>query len=285
MSIGRYERPLTIEAAVELLSNEKGTAEVLAGGSDLIAAIRTGYSVDLLVDIKKLPGISGIRWEPDGTLFIGACTSVQSIAADPSIRQRYPVLSIAAGNLGSYQVRCRATIAGNLGNASPCADNAPALLVLGARVHVATASGQVDTPLDGFILNVKKTALQRGDIIVRISIPPNPPNLRSGFLKIKRTCGHDMALVNAAAAYDPDSREFRLAIGSAACTPVLIHGLEGICPPGATAAKVGDRLAERAIAAIQPIDDVRATAEYRRDMTALLCRRLAAALIDNGCGQ
>lgn len=283
MGIKRYECPRTVEAAVQLLTGQDGETSVLAGGTDLLADVRAGREAGLVVDIKRIPELKEIRWEPDGTLVLGACVSVQQIAEDARIRERYPGLATAAGNLGSYQVRCRATIAGNLGNASPCADNPPALLVLNAKVCVVSAQGRREVPLDGFIRDVKKTALKRGEIITAIVIPPQPAGLRTAFFKVKRVRGHDMALVNAAGALDPSKREFRLAIGSAACTPVLVRGLEGICPPGAGADEVGERLAAKAIAAISPIDDVRASAEYRRDMTALLCKRLARALLgENG---
>ncbi|MCX7018490.1 MAG: FAD binding domain-containing protein [bacterium] len=280
MSIRRYERPLTVKAAVDFLINEEGCATVLAGGTDLIADVRAGREAGLVVDIKHIPELNEIRWEKDGALILGSCVIVQRIAGDAAIRGRYRALSDAAENLGSYQVRCRATIAGNLGNASPCADNAPALLVLNAQVRVASPQGCRETALNGFIRDVKQTVLKRGEIITALIIPPRPPRLRSAFYKIKRVRGHDMALVNAAGAYDPDNREFSLAIGSAACTPVLVRGLEGICPPGSAADAVGDRLAERALADISPIDDVRASAQYRRDMTALLCRRLARTLME-----
>ena len=281
MGIRRYERPATADAATALLNSEPGSAVVLAGGTDLLADLRAGRDIDLVVDIKGIPDLSTIRWEPDGTLTIGACVAVQQVADDPRIAERYPALTTAAGQLGSYQIRSRATIAGNLGNASPCADNAPALLVLNALVRLATSQGPKQVPLDGFIWDVKKTALQRGEIITALLVPPQPAGLRSAFLKIKRIRGHDLALVNAAAAFDPATREFRLAIGSAACTPVLVRGLEGICPVGAAADEVGKRLADKALAAICPIDDVRASAEYRRDMTGLLCRRLARILLQD----
>lgn len=281
MTVQRYERPLTTEAAVDLLSTTSGTAAVLAGGTDLVADIRLGRNVDLLVDIKKIPEMSYFGWTPDGALVIGACVTVQQVAENAAVRQRYPVLASAAEHLGSYQVRCRATIAGNLGNASPCADVAPALLVLQARVRIASRDGRREVPLHGFIRNVKQTALAQGEIITAVVVPSQPASLHSAFQKIKRIRGHDLALVNAAGAFDSATRELRLAIGSAACTPVLVEDLDGICPPGAGADEVGEHLAEKALAAIRPIDDVRASAEYRNDMTALLCRRLAHALMSS----
>ena len=279
MGISRFESPATIEAAIALLRGSTQSSAILGGGTDLIADVRAGRQVDLVVDIKKIVSLKSLSWEADGTLVIGACVPVQRVSEDEQIRKRYPALSTAAGNVGSLQVRCRATIAGNLGNASPCADNAPALLVLNAKVRIVSKDGPREVALDGFIRDVKKTALKRDEIIAAVIIPPQPAGLRSAFLKIKRVRGHDLALVNAAGAYDPASGEFRLAIGSAACTPILVRGIEAISPTDCPD-DVGERLAERALASISPIDDVRASAEYRRDMTALLSRRLARLLLN-----
>ncbi len=279
MSLMRYERPKTIEEACALLSGGVGSTAVLAGGTDLVADLRGGRFVDTVVDIKRIPELHEIRWSPQGVLEIGSCALLQQVAEDARIAKRYPALAQAAGGVGSHQVRCRATIAGNLANASPCADTAPALLVFQARVRLAGARGHIEAAFHGFIRDCKKTALEPGEIITAVVIPSAPAGLRSAFLKVRRIRGHDLALVNAAAAFDPDTREFRLAVGSVAPTPLLISGLEGVCPSGATAEEVGEALAERALEQIRPIDDVRASAEYRRDMTALLCRRLARTLL------
>ena len=279
MSLKRYERAKTVEEACRLLAAGEGTVAVLAGGTDILADLRGGRPVDAVVDIKAIPELREIRWSSNGELVIGSCVTMRRVAEDPRIAERYPALAIAAGRMASFQVRSRATIAGNLGNASPCADTAPALLVLQARVRLAGPRGRIEAAFHGFIRDCKKTALERGEIITAVVVPPGPPGLRSAFLKIKRVRGHDMALVNAAGAFDPATREFRLAIGSVAPTPLLIPGLEGVCPPGATADEVGEAVAEIALEHIHPIDDVRATAEYRRDMTALLCRRLAKSLM------
>ena len=279
MGISRYERPVTLGEACDLLTQETGNVVVLSGGTDLLADIRAGRKVDMVVDIKRIPGLTDIRWLADGTLEIGACVTMRRVSEDALIRERYPALSQAAGQVGSHQVRCRATIAGNLGNASPCADNAPPLLVFGAKLRIAGKVGSADVPLSGFMRDCKKTALERGEIITNVIVPPAPPGLRSAFLKVKRVSGHDMALINAAASFHPESREIRLAVGSAAPTPLLIGGLEGICPPGTGADEVGERMAAKALAAIRPIDDVRASAEYRRDMARVLCVRLARTLL------
>lgn len=279
MSIQRYERPTSLASACALLEDYPGQALVLAGGTDLIGDIRAGRQVDYVVDIKRIPELQAIEWTADGTLVIGSCVAMGRVAEDERIRKRYTALTLAAGGVATTQIRNRATIAGNLGNASPCADTAPPLLVLGAAMRIHSPAGVRDEPFHGFIRDCRKTALRKGDILSAIVIPPAPPGLRSAFYKIKRGFGHDMAVVSVAGAFDPASREWRLAVGSAGPTPLMIPGLEGVCPPGATPAAVGDRLAAIAVETIRPIDDVRASAEYRRDMTAMLCRRLAEQLI------
>jgi carbon-monoxide dehydrogenase medium subunit len=270
-----------VQAAVELLAGEAGKTAVLAGGTDLIVNVRYGRDIDLVVDIKRIPEANEMRWEPDGTLVVGACVPVIRVSEDPRVRELYPALVAAMDDLGSYQIRCRATLAGNIGNASPCADTPPVLLVLNARVRIASPESDSEMPLNGFFTHVKKTALKRGGLITAVVIPPQEPGTRNTFHKVKRVRGHDLALLNAAAAHAPGSTEIRLAIGSAFITPVLVEGLEDACPPGAGADEVGDRLAERALASIKPIDDVRASAEYRRDMTVALCHRIARTLLED----
>ncbi len=281
MPIQRYERPTTLDGALALLSEAAESPPVLvAGATDLAVDVRRGRDVPFVVDVKQIPELNEYNWTPDGALVMGACVTMKHIGADPRVRERYPALAAAADDVGSYQIRCRATIAGNLGNASPCADTAPPLLVLQARLRLRSRSGEREVPLETFFVHVKRTTIQPGEIITHVIIPPQPPGLRNVFLKIKRVRGHDLALVNAAGAFDPIGREIRLAVGAAAPTPILVPGLEGICPEGACPEEVGEALAERALAAISPIDDVRASAEYRRDMVATMCRRIAAILLE-----
>lgn len=281
MTLSRYERPGSIAEACALLGGRDGsdTIRVLAGGTDLIGDMRAGRHADCLVDIKRIPELHEIRREPDGTLVIGSCVTMREVAEDERIRARYPALAKAAGEVGSYQVRCRATIAGNLSNASPCADSAPVLLVLNARLRVASPRGMSESPFEGFICDCKKTVLRPDEFLTAVVVPPAPDSLRSAFYKIRRIRGHDMAVLNAAGAFDPASREVRLAIGSAAPIPLRIPGLDGACPPGTTVEDLARRLATQALTHIRPINDIRASAEYRGDMTALLCRKIAVALL------
>ena len=279
MSSFRYERPESVAQATALLAAAPGRARVLAGGTDLLVALRAGGArPELVVDVKRIPGIGDIAWTDGGDLVLGACALVEEIAADARVRAVFPALAEGAGAIGSLQIRWRATVGGNLANASPCMDTAPPLLVLDARVRVAGTGGERELPLAEFFRGVRQTALGPGEMLVAVVVPRPAAGLRSAFAKIKRVAGHDLALVNAAAAYDPGARTLRVAVGSCGTTPLLAPALEAI-EATADPAAVGARLAELALARVCPIDDVRASAEYRRDMTARLCHRLAARLL------
>jgi aerobic carbon-monoxide dehydrogenase medium subunit len=281
MTISRYSTPTSVAEACALLSEASHRTALLTGGTDMAVNLRAGREVDLMVDLKRIPELHTLEWSAEGELTIGSCVTLREICESALIQERFPALIEAAEVVGSYQIRCRATITGNLCNASPCADTTPPLLVLGARVRIVDSKGAREEPLDGFITHVKKTKLKSSEIVTAVLIPPQPTGSRNAFMRIQRLRGHDLALVNAAATFDPSSRAFTLAVGSVAPTPLLIPDLDDICPPGATPDEVGDRLAERTLPRISPIDDVRASAEYRRDMTALLCRRLARRLMSD----
>lgn len=279
MTILRYERPTSVADACGLLEKAEGSTALLTGGTDLAVGLRAGRNIDLVVDLKRIPDLAEMKWTPDGELVIGSCVTLREICEDPKVCEMYPALIEAAEVVGSYQIRCRATITGNLCNASPCADTTPPLLVLGTRLRITGSEGTREVPLHGFITHVKKTILKPNEIVTAVIIPAAQPGSRNAFLRIQRLRGHDLALVNAAAAFNPSKREIRLAVGSVAPTPLLIPDLEGVCPEGATADEVGEALVERTLLHIKPIDDVRSSAEYRRDMTALLCRRIARRLM------
>jgi len=281
----QYEKPTSVAQAAALLAGARGRAKILAGGTDLLVAMRSGLSQpELVVDVKHIPAMTEISWTDDGELVIGAAVEVGRIAEDPRIGEAFPALAEGAGAIGSLQIRCRATVGGNLANASPCMDTAPPLLVLGAQVQVASQAGERRIPLSTFFVGVKQTVLAPEEFVTTIVVPRPPAGLRSAFEKIKRVFGHDLALVNAAGAYDPGAQTLRVAIGSCGVTPVLPAALVEVGPE-ADAEKVGWRLAAAALKGISPIDDVRASAESRRDMATLLCRRLAARLLGGRTGR
>jgi len=270
-----------VSEATALLAGAGAGARILAGGTDLMIALRGGPPPTVLVDIKRIPELGTVRWTPAGDLEIGACVLVQDVAEDARIREVFTALAEGAEAIGSLQIRSRATVAGNLSNASPCMDTAPPLLVLNGRLRVVGPQGTREAPLADFFLGVKQTALAPGELATAVIVPKPAAGVRSAFDKIKRSYGHDLAIVNSAAAFDPAAGTLRVAIGSCAVRPALVPALTGVGPKS-DPKDVGERLAVLAQEHIQPIDDVRASAEYRREMTALLCRRLTARLLGAG---
>jgi CO/xanthine dehydrogenase FAD-binding subunit len=279
MSSFRYERPTSVGQATALLAEAPGRARILAGGTDLLVALRAGTArPDLVVDVKRLPGISDLTWTGDGDLVIGAAVQVQRIADDPRVRSTFPALAEGTETIGSIQIRSRATVGGNISNASPCMDSAPALLVLGATLKIAGCAGERELPLREFFVGVKKTVLAPDEIVTSIRVPRSAPGAVNGFDKIKRVYGHDLALVNAAAVYEPAAGTLVAAVGSCGITPMVagpLGGVDGKSDPD----EVGRRLGALALKAICPISDVRASAEYRSDMAAMLCLRLVRRLL------
>jgi carbon-monoxide dehydrogenase medium subunit len=277
----RYEKPERAQDACVLLAEERNRARVLAGGTDLLIDVRAEGAGDIgmIVDIKGIEGIGELRWADSGELEIGACVTMHQLQADEAVRRAYPALAEGAESVGSLQVRHRATVGGNLCNASPCMDTAPPLLALGGKLRIAAPDGSTrDVELSDFFIGVKRTDLQPGEIATAIVVPAEARELDSAFDKIKRVNGHDLALVNAAATYHRERRVLRAAVGSCGITPIPTPDLTNF-DPTRDVEEVGARLAALALEHVSPISDVRASAEYRNAMAALLCRRLVRRLL------
>src|SRR4029077_6325378 len=174
-----YERPTSLPAAVALLAEHGPDARLLAGGTDLIIRLRDGaIQPQMVVDIKRIAELDDEIREGDGGLTVGAHTTMTDIAADPRIRRDFPALAEAGAVVGSVQIRNRATLAGNICNASPAADTAPALLAYGALVNVIGPSGGRRIPLTEFFLGPGQTVLNAGELVASIELPL--PSRRTG---------------------------------------------------------------------------------------------------------
>lgn len=280
MSEIRYERPVSARDACALLADETNRARVLAGGTDLLIDVRArgDANIGMFVDIKRIPGIDELEWRPSGELVLGAAVTMRTIYEDARLAATYPALADGAETVGSIQVRTRATLGGNLANASPCMDTAPPLMVLDARLVIAKPDGtDRQTSLKEFFLGVKRTTLAPGELITRVIVPASSEKLKNGFEKIKRVNGHDLALVNAAASYDSERHVLRAVIGSCGITPIPTPDLTHVDPKDVE--EIGNRLAKLALENVAPISDVRASQEYRNAMVAHLCRRLVRRLL------
>lgn len=275
-----YVRARSVDEACRLLAESDG-ASILAGGTDLLVEIRNGLrSPKLLVDIKGIDELAQFR--TDGAEFtIGASIPLNDLVEHRAIRASLPALVDAALSIGTYQIRNRATLVGNVCNASPAADSAPVLLILDARLSVVGPSGRRTVPISELFTGVKRTCLAPDEIVTDIRIPAPTDGTRTAFLKQQRIRGHDLAVINVAGSYAVDTSTVRVAVGSCAPTPVLLEPIDASADSLEPTAHHIIELAERATS---PISDVRASSAYRLAVLPVLLRRLLDRLLDGGGG-
>jgi CO/xanthine dehydrogenase FAD-binding subunit len=269
-----YYRPGTIAEAAEILEQHGERARIIAGGTDLIAA--RPPDIECLVDVAGL-GLDYIRKEKDGVK-IGAATPLHTLESSPVLSaEPYSIVAEAAGMIATPTVRNVATIGGNLCNASPAADLPPALLVLDATVVIVGTSGTRALPLVYFFKDVNRTVLNSGELLVEIHIPPMPVDSAATFHKLRHhQSSVDIAIVNAAARVDRADvhcRGSRIAIGAVAATPIRASKAEGLLKGQLLDEKLITKTAETACEEAKPIDDIRASAGYRKRMAAVMVRR------------
>ena len=274
-----YERPGTLSEAIALLVAQGASARPLAGGTDLIIRLRDRtISAAVVVDVKRVPELkSGIRREGD-RLVIGAGSVMTDIAEDATIRTRFAALAEAALVVGSVQIRNRATLAGNICNASPAADTAPALLVYGAEVVVAGPAGTRRVPIDDWFVRSGVTTLREAELVTAIELPLVDGPVGATHVRRTRRRGHDLASVTLACAVRPGV-PVTLAYGSVGPRPWLVTDASGtLADPGSSAEArlaVLDRLLD---AAAPSPTSMRASPEYRLAMLRVLgLRALEAA--------
>lgn len=283
-----YHAPTTLAEALEVLARYGEKARLLAGGTDLFLRMeRGGWAPEAVVDLKGIAVLADIRYDPARGLSLGTLALHVDVASHPVVRERYPALAQGAGWVGGPQMRNRGTAGGNLCNASPAADTAAPLIALDARVRLVGAGGERSLPLEEFFVGPGKTALRPGEILAEVLVPPPPPRSGGDYQRRTRTA-MDIAVVGLAAALTLDGgaacREARIALASVAPTPLRAKAAEAVLRGREV---TPDRIAEAARAAAaeaRPIDDVRATAAYRRNIVEVLTRRaLANALARAGC--
>jgi len=273
-------QPTSARAAIEMIKKNGPGGYLLAGGTDLIIAIKEkGLVPRYLVDLKRIPSLSGIRESADGTVTLGALTTLREIETSPLILRNYPFLAQSAAEVGSIQIRNRATVGGNMANATPSADVAPALLALDARARIEGPRGEKTVPLEGFFVGPGKTVLTQGEILKELMIPPPAPKLRGDYIKFSPREMMDLAVVGVAivVVLDRDEqigREARIALGAVAPVPMRAKRAEVLLQGQPFSAGLADRVGEEAARECKPISDVRGSAEYRREMVRAMTKRI-----------
>ncbi len=270
-------RPETLEEALELLSELEGSRPI-AGGTDLLMSLREGdCKAKHLVDLGLVKELRCIR-EDKGTISIGSTTTVAQVVESRLINAKAPVLSEASSSLGSVQIRNLATMGGNLCNASPGADTATPLLVLGAGVEVASRKGSKSMPLSELFTGPNRTSLTLGELLTEIRFPIPPTESGASFQKLGRRKSCTLSLINAAAYLEMNGktcREARVAFGACAPTPMRALEVEGLLRGLKLDIKAVEEVSSACYGLVQPSTraHARASEEYRREMSCVLMRR------------
>lgn len=303
-----YLRPKTLEEAFVLLNQYGRKAVLIAGGTDVLVMVKKKtISPDVLISLQGIPGLNQIEY--DGSLRIGPMVTHRTIEKSQLIRKEFSALADAVDVLGSIQIRNVATIGGNLCTATPSADTAPPLLVLGAQLKLKDAKSERTIPIDQFFTGPGETTLEPGEILTEILIPKPLPHTGSAYYKHQRRQALDLPILGVAVLLslnkatiarshvlsgttpistvlhcleeeDLVCREVRIALGVAAPTPMRATKAENLLRGKKISDEVLEEVAAMAVKEAQPRDSIRGEAWYRRDMIKVLVKRMAMRCIE-----
>jgi CO/xanthine dehydrogenase FAD-binding subunit len=275
-----YARPKTLDETFALLGRYGPDAKLLAGGTDVVAQMRIGrVAPHIVIDLKKIAGLSSAIVQVDSRLRIGALAIMTDLIGDERVRRHFPALVESASVVGSVQIRNRATLAGNICNASPAADTAPALLAYGAIVNMTGASGARSLPLAEFFAGPGRTVLSGAEIVESIDLPVPSAGVGAAFGRVTRRRGVDLATINLCCLAQA-SGEARFAFGAVGPRPFIVKDDSGVLTDPTTSANDRDAVLRRLVAHAQPISDVRGGADYRRAMLLVMSRRALRTALD-----
>jgi carbon-monoxide dehydrogenase medium subunit len=275
----QYEAPETTKAAVGLLAKAKGSAYVLAGGSDLLVRMKGGYiEPDLVVDIKRIKAMREVKKTASG-FTIGAAVSCAELTENKALAKAWPGVVEAAGLIGSKQVQGRCTMSGNLCNASPAADSVPALVAAGAKAVVQGPKGKRTVAVEQIPVGPGRTSLKKGELIEALVLPARKARSGDAYLRFIPRSEMDIAVVSAAVNLTIDGKgvvtDARVSLGAVAPTVLLVSAAAKAIIGTKLDDAALEKLGEAASAACRPIDDKRGTVEFRTKVAAVLAKRAA----------
>lgn len=282
-----YLKPKTVQEAVSLLREHNGKAKVIAGGTDLLVQMRAGITTkapkltpQYVIDIEGIPGLDKIEYDEKQGLRIGPVAKIRALEKSPLLHQYYPVISQAASQLGSVAIRNVATVGGNLCNAVPSAETAPALMALSAKARIISPDGERVVPLEEFFVSSGKSVLKADELLVEIQVPVLPPNTKGVYLKCGKRWGtFDLAIVNVAVvltlgADGQTCQDIRIVVGNVAPTPMRAGAAEDIIRGKKIDEVTVDKCAQAASDEAHPRPgSIRASAEYKKAMVKVYTRR------------
>jgi len=279
-----YEAPETVDAAVALLKDAGAGAKVLAGGTDVLVQMREDLiQPKLLVDIKKISETRAVTVNSDGAV-IGAAVTGAELGEHDEVKALWPGVVEAMNLIGSDQVQGRATMGGNLCNASPAADSVPALVAAKARVVIAGPSGLREVAVEDFLTRPGRTVLEAGEFVTALKLPTPAARSADAYLRFIPRTEMDIAVVGAGVAItlaeDGTCSAARLALGAVAPTVVLVEAAAAALVGKAIDDAALDAFAEAARDAAKPIDDKRGTVKFRKHVAGVLARRTAVIALE-----
>ncbi len=284
-----YLAPNNLRDALILLKKWRSRGELIAGGTNVVSDIRAKVSRrEVLIDLSHLKNLSYIKDEKK-RIRIGALTTMSELVASPAIQKCAPIMHDAVRQIGNPLVRNRATIAGNLADASPAADSAVPLLVLEASIVVEKHKGKPkQIPINEFFIGPNKTVLKRDELIREIVFPKPVPSSKMVYCKMGLRNAMAISVVSVgvlAEIKDGKCLRARIAVGAVAPTPRRAYGVENLLEGQVITEELIDQCCEAIQEEIQPIPDVRSTLEYRRSMTSVLLKRLLQQVFSNNAVQ
>ena len=274
-----YISARTVDEVVALLSSNGGGRRVLAGGTDLLAQLRERHvKASLLVDIKHIPEVNELTYNPKTGLHLGAAVPCYRICQEAVIAKVYPGFAEAVALIGGTQIQGRASVGGNLCNASPAADSVPALIVHRATCLIAGPKGTRYVPAENFCTAPGQTVLEKGELLVALHLPPPEPGFGAAYLRFTPRNEMDIAIAGAGASVvlDTSRSKFisaRIALAAVAPTPLFVTQAGDWLVDKPVSEKTVEEAAQLARAAVQPIDDLRGTIPQRKHLVGVLTRR------------
>jgi CO/xanthine dehydrogenase FAD-binding subunit len=277
-----FATPASVAEAVGLLTAHPG-ARLLAGGTDLLVQLRAGRKeTDLVVDLKRIPELNALEYEPARGLTIGAAVPCYRIYRDPTVARAYPALVELASLIGGTQIQGRASLGGNLCNAAPSADSIPLLIALGATCRISGPGGAREIAVEDFCTAPGRNVLQPGELLVALHLPPPAPHSGARYLRFIPRNEMDIAVAGVGVEVVLDNGKFRsarVALAAVAPTPLFVREAgDALAGQPVNDASIA-RAADIARASVKPITDMRGTADYRRHICGVLTRRALEAAV------
>jgi carbon-monoxide dehydrogenase medium subunit len=276
----------TVKEVVSLLSSNHGMARILSGGTDLLVQLRENRRrADRVIDVKNIPELTSITYDEREGIRVGAAACCYQICSDTIVLENYPGLVDAVELIGGVQIQYRASMGGNLCNASPAADSIPALIAHEAVCVIAGPNGTRTIPVEQFCISPGKNALQAGEFLVAVKVPPRSPNFGAHYLRFIPRNEMDIAVVGAGASVTLDDSKqnilsARIALGAVAPIPLFVEEAGAFLAGKEIKQENIQEAARIAQTAARPISDLRGTAEHRKHLCAVLTRRALEKAIE-----